>query len=328
MPPEYSLFEWSEQQRTAGAPGAPPDSAVSTGEERRTRHPLSQAFGEQPAAVRQELTGKLQQSGQVREIITLDGQILLDWEVYNAAMNLGLTVPLTEFQGKDPLAFVIVNCLHHPQWNQGQRAVIAVRLHAWRQRGRPGKSVLSTDLSAPADTQEPETCGTAGTAEMAEAAQVSPTFITRAKRVEECGLGEIVISGKLKFAEAYRQVKLVLDTGLGDTVRDDRQGFEVAYRKARAVADAGFLERVKAGQCTCDEAYRKVLAGETGGVAAVRPRPPTKAELTKRVEELERENQLLTNEAARAVEAEARAVAAEAEVERLNAVLSRSGLAA
>ena len=328
MPPEYPLFQWSEQQRTAGAPGAPPDSAVSTGEERRTRHPPSQAFGEQPAAVRQEFTGKLQQSGQVREIITLDGQILLDWEVYNAAMDLGLTVPLTEFQGKDPLAFIIVNCLHHPQWNQGQRAIIAVRLHAWRQRGRPGKSVLSTDLSAPADASERKPTMPASTADMSQAAQVSPTFITRAKRVEELGLGEVVISGELKFAEAYRRVKLVLDAGLGDTVRNNRQDCEVAYRKARAVADAGFLGRVKAGQCTCDEAYRKVLAGETGGVAAVRPRPPTKAELTKRVEELERENQRLTNEADRAVDAEARAVAAEAEAFRLNAVLSRSGLAA
>ena len=328
MPPEYPLFQWSEQQRTAGAPGAPPDSAVSTGEERRTRHPLSQAFGEQPAAVRQEFTGKLQQSGQVREIITLDGQILLDWEVYNAAMDLGLTVPLTEFQGKDPLAFIIVNCLHHPQWNQGQRAIIAVRLHAWRQRGRPGKSVLSTDLSAPADASERKPTMPASTADMSQAAQVSPTFITRAKRVEELGLGEVVISGELKFAEAYRQVKLVLDAGLGDTVRNNRQDCEVAYRKARAVADAGFLGRVKAGQCTCDEAYRKVLAGETGGVAAVRPHPPTQAELTKRVEELELENQRLTNEADRAVDAEARAVAAEAEAERLNAVLSRSGLAA
>ena len=160
---------------------------------------------------------------------------------------------------------------------------------------------------------------------MAEAAQVSPTFITRAKRVEECGLGEIVISGELKFAEAYRQVKLVLDAGLGDTVRDNRQDFEVAYRKARAVADAGFLGRVKAGQCTCDEAYRKVLAGETGGVAAVRAHPPTKAELTKRVEELERENRRLAD---RAEATEARAAAAEAQVKRLTAMLESAPAAA
>ena len=314
------LFQWAESQR--GKAGAPP------GTERLSRHPLSKAFGDLPPAGREKLVQRVRQSGTVREIPTLDNHVLLDWEPYNIALDLGLPVRREEFSGGDPLAFIIVNCLDHPQWDKGQRAVIAVRLHAWRERGRPGKSVISTDLSSSADTQEPETCGTAGTAEMAEAAQVSPTFITRAKRVEECGLGEIVISGELKFAEAYRQVKLVLDAGLGDTVRDNRQDFEVAYRKARAVADAGFLERVKAGQCTCDEAYRKVLAGETGGVAAVRAHPPTKAELTKRVEELERENQRLTNEADRAVEAEARAVAAVAEAERLNAVLSRSGLAA
>ena len=329
MQPEYPLFEWSEQQRAAGAPNAPPDSAASTGEERRSRHPLSQAFGDLPSARREKLVQRVRQSGTVQEIPTLDGQVLLDWDPYNIALDLGLPVRLEEFSGGDPLAFIIiVNCLDHTPWDKGQRAVIAVRLHAWRERGRPGKSVLSTDLTPSESEPQSKTRVPASTAKIADSTQVSPTFITQAKRVEEFGLGEVVISGELKLAEAYRRAKLVLDAGLGDTVRDNRQDFEVAYRKARAVADAGFLERVKAGQCTCDEAYRKVLAGETGRAAAVRARPPTKAELTKRVEELELENQRLTNEAARAVEAEARAVAAEAEVKRLNAVLSRSGLAA
>ena len=143
--------------------------------------------------------------------------------------------------------------------------------------------------------------------------------------MEEFGLGEVVISGELKLAEAYRRAKLVLDAGLGDTVRDNRQDFEVAYRKARAVADAGFLERVKAGDLTCDEAYQMALAGETVGVAAVRARPPTKAEMAKRVEELERENRRLAD---RAEATEARAAAAEAQVKRLTAMLESAPAAA
>ena len=311
MQPNYSLFDWSEQQRAAGAPGATPNNAASTGEERRSRHPLSQAFGDLPPSGRERLIQRIRQSGMVREIPTLDGQVLLDWGLYNVALDLGLPVRLKEFSGGDPLAFVIVNCLRHPQWDQGQRAVIAVRLHAWRERGRPGKSVLSTDLAPARSESEPKAPAPASTAEIADSAQVSPTYVTRAKRVEEFGLGEAVISGDLKFAEACRRVKLVLDAGLGATVRGNRQDFEAAYHEARAVADAGFLDPVKAGQLTCDEAYQKVQGGETIKVAAIRARPPTKAELTKRVEELE-----------------ARAVAAEAEVERLKAVLSRSGLAA
>ena len=142
----------------------------------------AQAFGEQSAAARQELTDKLRQSGQVREIITLDDQILLDWEVYNAAVDLGLTVRLTEFQGKDPLAFIIVNCLRHPQWDKGQHAIIAVRLHSWRDRGPSGKSVSSTDLIPSDDDADPKNRNLASTADMAEAAQVSTTYINRAKR--------------------------------------------------------------------------------------------------------------------------------------------------
>ena len=282
------LFQWAQLQRRNS--GTPPDSG------RLSRHPLSQAFGDLPLEAREELIAKIRQSGTVREIPTLESQVLLDWEAYNIALNLGLPVRLEEFSGDDPLAFIIVNCLRQPRWDQGQRAVIAVRLHAWRERGRPGKSVLNTDLTPSESEPQPKTSAPASTAEIADSAQISATFITRAKRVEEFCLGEAVISGELKFAEAYRRVKLLLDTGLGDTVRNNQQGFEVAYRKARAVADAGFLHLVKSGEFTCEEAYQKVLGGETVGVAAVRARPPTKAELTKRVEELELENQRLTNE--------------------------------
>ena len=315
-----NLFQWAQLQRRET--GAPPGTG------RLSRHPLSQAFGDLPLEAHEELIAKIRQSGTVREIPTLDGQVLLDWEAYNIALDLGLPVRIEEFSGSDPLAFIIVNCLHQPHWDQGQRAVLAVRLHAWRERGRPGKSVLNTDFPPSESESQPKTGTSASTAEIADSTQVSPTFITRAKRVEEFGLGEAVISGELKFAEAYRRVKLVLDAGLGHMIQSDQQAFETAYREAKAVADAGFLNPVKSGEITCAEAYQKILAGETVGVAAVRARPPTKAELTKRVEELERENRHLIKEAARAADAEARAVAAEAEVERLNAVLSRSGLAA
>ena len=311
------LFQWAESQR--GKAGAPP------GTERLSRHPLSKAFGDLPPKAREALIAKVKQSGAVREIPTLDGHVLLDWDPYNIALDLGLTVRLEEFSGGDPLAFIIVNCLDHTPWDKGQRAVIAVRLHAWRERGRPGKSVLSTDLTPSESEPQSKTRVPASTAKIAYSTQVSPTFITQAKRVEEFGLGEVVISGELKLAEAYRRAKLVLDAGLGDTVRDNRQDFEVAYRKARAVADAGFLERVKAGDLTCDEAYQMALAGETVGVAAVRARPPTKAEMAKRVEELERENRRLAD---RAEATEARAAAAEAQVKRLTAMLESAPAAA
>lgn len=328
MQSKYPLFDWGEQQRAATAPNAPPGSTVSTGGERRSRHPLSQAFGNRAIPDREELRRMLRQSGQVREIITLDGQVLLDWETYDVATELGLPVRLEEFSGTDPLAFVVVNSLSQPQWDKGKRAVITVRLYAWRDRGRPEKSVPNTDLSPPEDGSEVAVGRAASSVEMAETARVGVSYVTRAKRVEGFGLGEAVISGELNLADAYRRVKLVTDAGLGHMIQSDQLAFETAYREARAVADAGFLDPVKSGEITCAEAYQKVLAGETVGVAAVRARPPTKAELTKRVEELERENRRLIKEAARAAEAEARAIAAEAEVERLNAVLSRSGLAA
>ena len=311
------LFQWAESQR--GKAGAPP------GTERLSRHPLSKAFGDLPPKAREALIAKVKQSGAVREIPTLDGHVLLDWDPYNIALDLGLTVRLEEFSGGDPLAFIIVNCLDHTPWDKGQRAVIAVRLHAWRERGRPGKSVLSTDLTPSESEPQSKTRVPASTAKIADSTQVSPTFITQAKRVEEFGLGEVVISGELKLAEAYRRAKLVLDAGLGDTVRDNRQDFEATHLKARLVADAGFIKRVRAGNLTFDDAYRKVLAGETEEAQPGRSHPPTKAEMAKRVEELERENRRLAD---RAEATEARAAAAEAQVKRLTAMLESAPAAA
>ena len=312
----------SHQGTPLGASSGNPAPAAS---KRRVRHPLSQACGDLPPAAREELIKRVEQSGSVRGISTLDGRILLDWELYNIALDLGLTVRLEEFQGHDPVAFVVVHHLRQPRWDHGQRAVIAVRLYAWREQGRPENPVHSTDLSRSADAPEPNMCAPATTAEMAEAAQVSPTFITRAKRVHELGRSDAVISGDLKFAEAHRQVRLVLDAGLADAVRQGKEEFEAACRRAQVVADAGLLKRVKTNELNFDDAYRMALAGETGERAPARPRPLTKAELDRRVEELEDEKQTLQSDLAHTA---ARAEAAEAEVKRLTALLRHPGTAA
>ena len=312
----------SHQGTPLGASSGNPAPAAS---KRRARHPLSQACGDLPPAAREELIKRVEQSGSVRGISTLDGRILLDWELYNIALDLGLPVRLEEFQGYDPVAFVVVHHLRQPRWDHGQRAVIAVRLYAWREPGRPENPVHSTDLSPSEGGPNPIPEAPATTAEMAEAAQVSPTFITRAKRVHELGRSDAVISGDLKFAEAHRQVRLVLDAGLADAVRQGKEEFEAACRRAQVVADAGLLKRVKTNELNFDDAYRMALAGETGERAPARPRPLTKAELDRRVEELEDEKQTLQSDLAHTA---ARAEAAEAEVKRLTALLRHPGTAA
>ena len=339
--------ERSRQGAPSGESSGTPAPAASN---RSSRHSLSQACGNLPTAAREELAKRVNQSGSVRTIPTLDGRILLDWELYNIALDLGLPVQLEEFRGHDPVAFIVVHHLRHPRWDHGQRAVIAVRLHAWREPGRPDKPVHSTDLSPCSDGSNSTPEVPATTAEMAEAALVSPTFITRAKRVHELGLSEAVIAGDLKFAEAHRRVRLVLDAGLDDAVIHGEAEFDAACRRAQIVADAGLLKRVRSRDLDFDEAYRMALAGETGERGPVRPRPLTKAQLATRVSELEAENRTLTQglqrddpehssivvqyrQQLRSLQsdlayAEARTLAAEAEANRLTALLRHSELAA
>lgn len=148
------------------------------------------------------------------EILTLEGRILTDWELYNAALHLGLSVRLREFTGDDPMAFIIVHRLRQPRWDYSQRAVITVRLCDWREPGRPRKPVHGTDLSPCPDGSDVTPEISATTAGMAEAAQVGPFFITRAKRVHGLGLSAAIIPGEISFADAYRRAWLVLDAGL------------------------------------------------------------------------------------------------------------------
>ena len=151
------------------------------------------------------------------------------------------------------MAFVVANSLHQRHWDPGQRAVITVRLYSWRDRGRPEKSVLNTDLSPPEDGSEVAVGRVASSAEMAETARVGVSYVTRAKRVQAFGLGEAVLSGEMSLAEAHRRVKLVTDAGLGHMIQSGQQDFETAYREAKAVADAGFLHPVKSGELTFAE---------------------------------------------------------------------------
>ena len=338
-----------EGSRQGDPSGPSSQEAAPAAAKRRSRHPLNQAFGDLPDHARKELTESVRQAGQVREILTLDGRILMDWDLYNIALDLGLPVRLDEFRGHDPVAFVVVHHLRQPQWNHGQRAVIAVRLYAWREPGRPGKPVHSTDLSSCLDGSNVTPEAPATTAEMAEAAQVSPSFITRAKRVHELGLSGAVIAGDLKFAEAYRRVRLVSDAGLADAVMRGEEEFDAVHSRAQVIADAGLLKRVRSRDLDFDAAYRMALAGETGERDPVRPRLPTKAELAARMSELEGENRTLvqrlqgdTPEHGEIVRyhqqiyslrsdlnyAEARAAVLETEVNRLTALLRRSETAA
>lgn len=342
-------FDQSESKKNRqDAPSrAPAPNPTPPTPARLSRHPLSQACGDLPTAAREALTKQVEQSGSVRTIPTLNNQVLLDWELYNIAADLGLEVRTEAFQGPDPVAFVVLHHLRQPHWDRGQRAVITVRLYnTWREPGRPAKPVLNTDLSQSQDEPNLTPEDPATTEEMAEAAQVSPTFITRAKRVHELGQAEAVISGNLKFAKAYQRVRLVTDAGLAEAVTRGEQAFDDVHSRAQVIADAGLLKRVKAKELDPDEAYEMARAGETGEREPERTRPPNKAELAKRVAELEAENRKLrtgNSEHADAVvrhqqqvsslqsdlaHAEARAAAAEAEVNRLTALLPSTDMAA
>ena len=78
-------------------------------------------------------------------IVLLEGKILDGRNRQAAANKIGVTPTYIEFNGDDPLAFVVRHNLHRRHLNESQRAIIASRL-ANMQHGGDRKSDQTANL--------------------------------------------------------------------------------------------------------------------------------------------------------------------------------------
>jgi 16S rRNA G966 N2-methylase RsmD len=132
----------------------------------------------------------------LRERITLlDDKILDGRNRYVACLRAGVEPRFGNFQGDDPLAFVVSENVHRRHLNESQRAMIASRL-AQMPRGRQPKSNGQICLF----TQE----------SAAEALNVGARSVKSARVVQERGVAllvQLVDAGRLAVSEALKAVK-------------------------------------------------------------------------------------------------------------------------
>jgi hypothetical protein len=131
--------------------------------------------------------------GQREPGVLLDGMVLDGWHRYLACDRAGIEFKAAEFDGDDPVAFVISRNLHRRHLTASQRAAAVVAAHEWRPHGdQKSRSVPGTDRT---------------TAQMAKEAEVSPSTIEHAKAAQKAGLGDAVREGQVTAKDAARIAK-------------------------------------------------------------------------------------------------------------------------
>lgn len=154
-------------------------------------HPFADIFPWLEGAAREELKADIAKNGVLEPIVFLDGAILDGRNRYDIARELGIEYPYVEYEGDDPLGFVISKNLQRRHLSESQRAMVAAKL-AKMPSHRPSKSenLPTSEVSQ---------------AQAAQMLNVSDRTIRTAKQVAEQGTPELakaVEEGKVSVSAA------------------------------------------------------------------------------------------------------------------------------
>lgn len=150
------------------------------------RHPLSTAWPDLSEEEFATLGTRIAEHGYDRRepIVLYQGYILDGWHRYQVALANGIDPPVVEFDGDDPVGFVIARQCGRRNLTPGQRAEAIVRVRNWAPEGRP--------KSTGPDGLVPRKEDTSTESQMAEEANVSVRTIKRAKAKVRAERGEDV----------------------------------------------------------------------------------------------------------------------------------------
>lgn len=158
------------------------------------QHPLSAAFPSMSDDDVQALSEDIAKHGQREKGVLLGGMVLDGWHRYRACYLVGAEFEAEEFEGEDPVSFVLSKNLHRRHLTASQKASAVVTATNWRPSG------MQDSMAAAAAYMTEK--------EMAEAAEVSERTIRHAKEAERAGLGPEVREGKVSAERAAAVAKL------------------------------------------------------------------------------------------------------------------------
>ena len=206
------------------------------------QHPLSAAFPSMPEDEIAALAEDIQKHGQREPGVLFEGMVLDGWHRYIACQRAEVEFRSVEFDGTDPVAFVLSRNLVRRHLTPSQRAAAVVAAHNWRPHGdQKSRSAPGADRT---------------TEEMAKEAEVSPRTIAQAKVAHQAGLGEIVKEGKVS-AKAAAAVAKLPPKKRAQAVKAIEAGEEPPAPKAKQ--KAGDAEKVRAELIDLQGKYADLL---------------------------------------------------------------------
>lgn len=162
-------------------------------------HPLANIFPLLSGADYDGLKADVKEQGQLEPIILHEGKILDGRNRYRVCLDLGVNPITKDFEGEDPLAYVVALNLRRRHLTTAQRALIAVEL---------GKEI---SVGSQSDSTASERVARILLPDAAKTMNVSPRSVSSAKRVLRDGapnLVKAVKNGELSISIAEQLAKL------------------------------------------------------------------------------------------------------------------------
>lgn len=180
-----------------------------------------------PPAEIEALAIDIQKHGQREPGVVLDGMVLDGWHRYLACEKAGREFACADFDGSDPVAFVISRNLHRRHLTASQRAAAVVSATNWRPNGVKDSSRSAADRLS--------------NKQLAEKAEVSERTIKDAKVAQLAGLGDAVREGRVsadRAAEIARLPKAKREKALSQPAKPRvviaERKFEKLYEEVKA----------------------------------------------------------------------------------------------
>jgi hypothetical protein len=217
------------------------------------QHPLSAAFPAMSAEEFAALVQDMKANGQLEPIVRFESMALDGWHRSRACEQLGATPKTVEYQGDDPVSFVLSRNLHRRHLTLSQRAAAIVACAEWRGRGKPAA--------------KPEPGSGLSEREMARMAGTSDRTIRDAKVAHKAGLTEAVKDGALTVKEAAAVARG--KTGAPNEKarspkRDKQEPGDLATQLESSREQLNAVQKQTAALVTAlEESQREAVAGST-----------------------------------------------------------------
>ena len=185
-------------------------------------HPYADIFPWIEGPAFEELKADIEKNGVLEPIVFLDGAILDGRNRYMAARDLGIEYPRVEYQGDDPLGFVISHNLTRRHLTESQRAMVVAKL-------------AKLEVGA---NQHSEGLPIGRASEMMSVGERS---VARAKEVRKHGTPELVAAvetGKVSVSAAAVIAKQDHDTQKRIVAEDNLKRAAAELRQAERVTSA------------------------------------------------------------------------------------------